>query len=158
MSDLRDKAVALRADGMTYQQIADQLGTSVTTVYRNCNPAVAERDRQRARQWSKAHPEQERERVRDFRRRTTGTCLVCGGPMGRGKNLNGQCRRCAKLARWQTIQDMWLAGAKLQEVADAVGKSTNLLGPEMRAMRVAGWNLPHRQPFTGRWCEKDQSA
>ena len=66
MPEREEQARALREQGLTYEQIADALGTSKGTAWRWSNPDAAERWRDAAERWraqSRAWKERNRERI-----------------------------------------------------------------------------------------------
>lgn len=87
-----------------------------------------------------------RRRGRDPEKR--GRCGRCGQPMGWGHRTDGVCRRCrhrARLERQPVITRMWHQGATIREIAAVLDVSFELVAQEIRLMREAGFDLPHRK-------------
>ena len=65
-----------------------------------------------------------------------------------------------KEVRWRQVQSMWAANASMRDICKALGWSQSQLAVQMRRMRVAGWDLPHRRRHElerdkrGRWVRK----
>ena len=62
-----EKAKELRAQGLSYQKIADRLGVAFDTAYRWLNPEYKRRRVQRKKEWELAHKEHLRQYYKQYR-------------------------------------------------------------------------------------------
>jgi hypothetical protein len=137
------RAQALRDEGLTFSQIAAELGlTDGSIAWRYVNPAKRrERDRRYAHEY-------------DRRPDRRGSCEECGGPLGIGAKDRGRAHRCkecivyaAELTRAKIVR-LWQAGASQAEIAHEVGAaSVNSMGVRIVQMRQAGYDLPYRREW-----------
>lgn len=150
-----ETARALRAQGMTYADIAEILGCSTTTVHRLITGGDGGR----------AYREQRREHYRQlgrqYRESLRGVCVDCGGATGvrNGPKTNhaNRCAQCAALVlrgiqeateeRRATIQRMWHSGSSMLSIATEVERTKGSLSWEMGVMRREGWDLPFRHAY-----------
>lgn len=65
--ELEDRMRELRTRGMTYREIAEELGISAQTVCYHLNPEAAKRATERLKKWSTTHPEHHKETMRKWR-------------------------------------------------------------------------------------------
>lgn len=75
-------------------------------------------------------------------------CPRCGTPIWAHADL---CRPCwaeqqhaAVWRRRNAIQERWMAGESIRQIASAIGSTPNSVGVEMARMRADGWELPFR--------------
>jgi transposase len=141
VSDLRERALALHKAGLTDREIGEYLGVDKSTVWKWRHPDQRkefdrrdrEKRRESRREWNRAHMH--------------APCPLCGGPMSRNKAAGDRCAKCREIAehaRRSCIQDMWLDGHTMSEIADALGTTLESLGVTMVRMRKQGWDLPYR--------------
>jgi excisionase family DNA binding protein len=139
------KARKLRAQRLTYSEIAARIGVSRSTVYRWINPErTAPYRNGRA-----VDPERTRLVNRIYNRTHRAECPSCGGEMNRGTGRKGgiceAChadevdRRALNIERW------WAEGLTLNEIADALGWSAGHVKNEFHHLREKGYDLPYRQ-------------
>lgn len=137
------EAQRLRAEGLTYRQIADSLGDiSLKTVA----------------EWL---TDPDRARAKARREGYQGECIVCGATTcGDIKGGRTYCRQCQKHApaviadrqrrregaapRRAYVQRRWNEGASMKTIASELGIATGNLSDQMDRMRSSGWDLPHR--------------
>jgi DNA-binding CsgD family transcriptional regulator len=124
--DSRGRARDLRAEGLTYKQIAEETGISQATIYRWLNPDYAERQRAVSRKWKETNK---------------GACVDCGAPTNasRGLHAHERCSTCAiefakAEARWNTPEK---CAAAMREWNDRLGRT-----PTGTEWRCAGENHP----------------
>lgn len=133
------RALALRARGMPYRAIADEVGVSYPTAYRWLNPDYAAMDRAKAKRWKDNHREVNRARDRARDHALRHPCPTCGSPT----SLD-QCRSCRQMARCERIAALWRGGASLRGIAAELNTTPGSISVEMARMRADGWSLPRR--------------
>jgi hypothetical protein len=77
-------------------------------------------------------------------------CADCGQPVWRTATLCGECYRRRRNARRREIQQRWLAGESLKEIAAALGTTPASVRVTLVKMRERGWEMPHRRPRKGK--------
>lgn len=84
-----DEARQLRAQGWSWQRLADRFGVSTTAVARVCDEATRERLAANLERWQRG-----------------GVCDDCGGPMNRISRRAGskRCKSCAYQAALTTVR------------------------------------------------------
>jgi transposase len=139
------KARGLRAEGLKYRDVAEELGTSTTTIFRWLNPErTAPYRNGRA-----CNPERTREIDREYNRRHPGKCPECGGAMARTTaRAGGKCQACRQDEidrRSRQIERWWAEGLGQREIASRLGWTINRLHVEKHRLREAGYKLPYRR-------------
>lgn len=143
------KARDLRAEGLPYRQIGEQLGVTGPCIMKWLNP-------ERTREWnrrSEAKPKRKTAK-RDHEKRTRRTC-ACGNPMGQGSGYpsypHKQCEECLILEerarvdeRAQKIVAWWANGLTRVAIAERLGWSLERVSVEMHQLREKGYALPYR--------------
>jgi len=89
----KQKTRELRAAGLTYTAISEQMGRSVSTVLRWCDPEEAEKDRRRATRYREANREQRRATTRRYQQQT---------PHGRANKRTSDAKRRGLEHDWYT--------------------------------------------------------
>lgn len=138
------KARKLRAQRLTYSEIADRLGVPLSTVHRWINPErTAPYRNGRA-----VDPERARLVDRIYNRTHRAECPSCGGEMDRGTGRKGgicaTCRADEVDRRARQIERWWAEGLTLNEIADALGWSAGHVKHEFHLLREKGYDLPYR--------------
>lgn len=148
MTDLRAQARALRSEGLSHAKIAARLGVSKSTVFRWLDANRAERDRAASRaakaRRSKAElAAYDRAYAEAHRRR----CVQCVERRMDRRTRGELCIACIELRTIEkrtAIHRMWNDGRSLREIASEFSISIGRISAEIRAMRLAGWDLPYR--------------
>lgn len=135
------RAQALRARGLKWQEVADEMGCALNTAKRYFHDPDGVR----------AHAEN----VRAGRRREQKArydykpCPRCGSPRAYDATLCLSCanadKHTAQETRHRTIERLWREGATLREIAAALESTPASVGVSMVRMRQAGhYDLPYR--------------
>ena len=143
------RAQELRAQGLTYQEIAEEMGlSSAKAAWCCCNREKVSEENLRRRsdkqEWARQH---------------RATCPRCGGPMavGSGGRRRGTrqrpllcvgCRKAlrreAVVARDKILEQLWAEGKSMREIAAEFGWTKGHIAVEMNYARERGANLPYR--------------
>lgn len=133
----------MRADGLTLRQLGEHFGVRIQTVH----AWLSDPDGARLR-----------ERKNSYR----GECSECGASTDGSAGPNQAPDLCAKCngarrgaltatlmreraePRRQRIVELWNTGLSMNDIADALGMTSDSLGGVMATMREQGYNLPHR--------------
>lgn len=104
-----DEAKRLRADGLTYQAIADRFGVSNSAVALAVNDAAREIANERANAWQRR-----------------GVCIDCGGQCTRTAGTPAhRCKTCAALAKATSVREDELQCMKCREWKPDAGFPSN---------------------------------
>lgn len=143
-TQLDEQALALRAKGLTYRQIAERMGESYAKVWKRCN---RQRERATTRTYKKAHRNELKAYNQRYALEHRGTCRQCKGPMGvRRDGLCIQCIREAAEQKARATERLWAEGKTLAEIQQALGlPSLNAVKTHVRRCRDAGYDLPRRR-------------
>jgi len=139
-------AQRMRAEGCKLREIALRFDVSISTVHRWVVPGSWER----ARQYRRAHAEEHKAHNRRYAHEKRGICDGCGSQMGVGYSRDGLCLGCRRERRERkrgTIQHLWIAGATIRQISEAVDTTPGAIGVEMAHMRRDGWDLPFREGY-----------
>lgn len=141
------EAKHLRAKGLTYQEVGNQLGVSMRTAYRWLNPIAAEGDRKNSRAYKARNQKKIRAYNKLYAETHKNKCARCGGEMDRGCNsaICMSCRKAEVHARAELIVNWWAEGYKQGQIAKLLGWSRGHLSAEMDRLRAKGYHLPYRR-------------
>jgi transposase len=141
----RTLALKLRAEGVPYRQVAEEVGVSMSTVVRWLRPDYAERNREMSRRWKDSHREANRARDRDYMKRDKEPC-ACGKYKFAGTERCGHCEQRHQAHRRRlVIERLWADGLSLREIADRLGMTHGHVNVEIARMReLGGYVVPHR--------------
>lgn len=145
------QAQKLRAEGMSYGEIARRLGVSKSVVLKRLNPELAREWRRRdaarperivaKRAWSDANRQR---------------CTDCGGPTGSARGRVKRCRGCEiarrnrlTAERGHQIERWWAEGLTLAQIGERLGWTTVHVAVEINTLRKKGFDLPNRRPYYG---------
>ena len=157
------KAREMRESGMSWKAIGQHFGVSLKTAF----------------DWVK-DPDGSQLRARHESYR--GTCEVCGDATGGDNGLAGR-RFCLEHGRAHSgrvagqkardraeprrrrIQEMWLAGRSLRDIAAELDTTVPSLASTFAAMRRDGWDLPYRydvkrraSAYEARWSDRQVAS
>lgn len=141
-----EKARALKAQGLSYGEVAERVGVHKKTIRRWLVPGEAERDRQTSLAWKHRNKGWLREYDAGYREAHMGECSSCGGEMD-PKWDGGICMACReeeKDRRARQIERWWGEGLRLPDIADLLGWSREHLAVEFHRLREQGYDLPYR--------------
>jgi hypothetical protein len=118
-----------------------------------------QRDLEASRRWKAQNRQRNRARDREYTRRVSGVCDMCGERLGAGVR-SGTHRDCtAKVAaeRLREVERLWNDGKLLREIAAALGVSVGTTHRLVDNARKAGYDLPHRY-VTGKRADRRSAA
>ena len=144
IAELDARAQALRAKGLTYKEIGEQMGESARKAWMRCNRG---REREKVRAWKSENREQLREYDHRYGRENRGTCLSCGGPMGINCPEDGTCATCRHAEydrKARTVVALWAAGASLKAIQAEMGWTRGMVAGMFHLYREDGYDLPYR--------------
>jgi transposase len=145
-----ERARKLRAEGWTYQAIADRYGLSAATAYRYCNPDSIEHKRLYDAEYRETNRERRNAQSRAYRRRTRPPCPQCGNPMAHTSTLCEGCRADEIERRARQIAAWWSEGLTLREIAKRLEWTINHVQVEIVRLREKGYDLPYRHSLNGK--------
>lgn len=138
------KAKRLRDEGLTYAEIAEQLGVTASCVQKWLNP-------ERTKEWLRhdnARPERKRVK-RQWEKENRAECPQCGGLMGQGTAGRSKrpelCRECrGEEARHKRLRYIELRGQGLTnlEIEAKLGLPFNTVGKALTEARQEGLDVP----------------
>lgn len=145
--DWFEAARVLRAEGLTYRAIAEQLGVGPSAVYKRLNPGAARRY-SRASNGRRRGVKREHERAQIQREDRRGRCTRCCGLMGAGVPDDGVCSACREresAEQRQRLADLWAAGATVEAIAADLGLTVPALRTKIARIRARSPGaIPHR--------------
>jgi hypothetical protein len=138
-----------RKQKWSYQKIADDLGVSYRSVYKQLN---RERVRKTDRKSEHKHRVENTQRQLAKRRADAALCERCGAQLSRKTVRAPVCQSCSRKAAAEvqaTIAELFLAGWTLAEIDKFVGRPKGSSGAIISVLRKRGMNLPYRANVVG---------
>lgn len=142
-----ERARELRAQGLSYQKIAAEVGVAWSTAHKRLNPEAAERYNRTGNRSKSRKTKREAQQRQNRQEARRGRCQRCGGLMGISVTWDGTCRPCRKIQsheRALVVVEMWARGCSMAEIGTALSWSEETVGAMMRFYRKQGYDLPLR--------------
>lgn len=135
-----EEAQRLRERGLSYPQIAAQMGVGIATAHRWVNHEQYERDRGTSRDWKSRNRDHKLAYDREYDRTHRATCAQCGAPRSRRVNadLCAQCVAERAQQRANRIVELYEQGVSLAAIASEFGCSRGTISVDLDRLRKNG--------------------